>query len=91
MKTIVLTLTAQNMGDLATEADFDSFTALVDRRIGDLTGLDVSVETFAFVGGPGRDRVSGGEDGDEEKVREALRTCWEEWCTSTACTDARDL
>jgi len=87
---ITLTLTAYNMGSAATEADFDSFAALVARRIEELCapaglkGPAIEVDQFPFRGGPDRDKVRGATDDQEEDIREALRVLWEDWCTGGA-------
>lgn len=89
---VSVTLTAYNMGPDATEADFDSFAALVADRIDDVTGLDVEVDQFAFTGsGQSEDRIDGATDEQREAIREALDGLWQEWCSPSAATSAARL
>ncbi len=83
MDTIVVTLTAYNLGPDATEQDFDDWASYVAEHIDEATGLDVTVEQFGFTGrssGGSTDRVSGATSAQTETIREALAALWERGC-----------
>jgi hypothetical protein len=91
MNTVTVTLTSYNMGDNATEADFDRWIAFVDERLGTLVNFDVTVEADRF-GTAGDDRFSGAD----EEQRETLRTLlgvdlWNEWCAAGAPGASDDM
>lgn len=82
MANVAVTLTAYNMGPDATEADFDNWAAFVAERIDAACGFECEIDQAGFVGGPSRDVVADATDEQEETVREALRSIWDDWCAS---------
>ena len=77
---ITVTLTAYNMGENATEADFDAFAAFVAARIDERVGFEVSVDQSSFRNGPAADEISGASDEQRETIREAIEAMWGDWC-----------
>lgn len=82
-----VTLSSYNMGDDATEEDFDSWVSFVVRKIDEACGFEVSVETKKF-GETGGDEINATR-GKRETIEEALRSIWEAWCAQG--TTFRDL
>jgi hypothetical protein len=84
-RTASVTLTAYNLGPNTREADFDAWVAYVAEHIDEATGLDVSVDAFAFTGrgaGGDKDNVSC-DDEDRETIEEALEMLWERGCAES--------
>ena len=87
--TISITLTAYNMGNDATEADFDAWAAWVAANIDEALGLDISaVDQFPFRStrnAQADDEVSGATEEQESAIKGWLSSDgWEAWCASTA-------
>lgn len=77
---ITITMTSYNMGDDATESDFDSWVNFVSDKLGGLINYEVNVESDNF-GTAGDDRIDGADDGQREELRELLGvSLWNEWC-----------
>lgn len=90
MANTTVKLTAYNMGDEATEEDFDKWVSFVGERIAAKCGFTVDVEAFNFESGPAEDLVTLGEaawevrDEKTATVREALEALWADWCSEGA-------
>ena len=78
-----ITLTSYNMGDNATEADYDSFIAYVCDGIDALCGFEVEVDSSPFGRGPASDAFDG-TDEQIETMRDAMRDLWDSWCAEPA-------
>ncbi len=80
-----ITLSSYNMGDV-TEADFDAWAGYVERGIGELTGLDVTVEQARF-GEAGEDHCG---HVNPESVKDALRVLWDRFCADASAWPTRE-
>lgn len=80
MADATLILGRDGMGELATEADYDAWVTFVCERIDDATGLDVNVEERGAQ--DVQDDTIRGYAGDEQPIRDALETLWNEFCGS---------
>ena len=85
MSTIEITLSAENMGPDATEADFDAWAAYVAANIDEALGIVASVGQFAFTGrgAESEDEVTGGTEEVCEHVTEWLsHEGWDAFCSA---------
>lgn len=87
MRTILITLTAQTIGEDATEDDFDSWVNWITENLSVCHGIPVDVDSHDFNNGPAEDTIdiSGKYNNNEEiitTVREAIEECWGNWCES---------
>ena len=78
MKTTI-TLTSYDMGDGASEEDFEAWTDYVCEEIARACGFAVDVECEPF-GAAGRDRIKAETEEKEEIAKEALQSLWASWC-----------
>lgn len=84
MADVHVTLTSYNMGDDATEADYDRWVAFVSKHLEERAGFGVTVGADRF-GAAGDDRISGADDEQRETLRRLLGVdLWDEWCASGA-------
>lgn len=77
-----VTLGRDGMGG-SSEADFDAWVAYVCAGIDGATGLSVDVDA-RVTRDVQTDDISADNEEDEQTVREALRTLWDEWCANGA-------
>ena|SRR6185436_2848785 len=77
-------LTAYNMGDDATEKDFDAWVAYVSEELPERCGCRVDVDAFPFRGGPADDRIVAGDEDLQDFLAEELRYLWADWCAEGA-------
>lgn len=85
MSKIQITLSSANLGDQATEADFDAWASYVAREIDGSLGIDAEVDQFGFTGSlfEPEDSVIGGTDEQREAVRRWLANeGWEAFCAA---------
>jgi len=79
MTTPSVTLTSYNMGDV-TAFDFMAWADFVTENIDDACGFEVAVESYRFGESAARDYVSGATPEQEETIRHALRSMWDDFC-----------
>lgn len=89
--TATVTLTSYNMGDDATEADYNSWTEFVCRHIDERAGFEVNVEIERF-GTAGNDTFVGNlNEGQLEELRHLVQIeLWEEWCSNPGFVNAEE-
>lgn len=78
---ITVVLTSYNMGEHATESDYDSWIEYVADHFCDESGealVDVDVRGF---GECSDNQISGGTPDEETRIRETLSWLWDEWCS----------
>ena len=79
-----LILARDGMGLQATEADFDSWVALVCERIDAACGFEVEVEVRRR-GDVQDNKILGAEfDARAETIHRAIERIWDEWCSGAA-------
>jgi hypothetical protein len=81
---IKVTLTAYNMGENVTEADYDLRFSYVASQLDYATSLDVDVHKTSFSHGPLKDLVEGCTEDQHTAVREAIDVLWDSWCSEGA-------
>jgi hypothetical protein len=87
MSKISVTLSAANMGDQATEADFDKWAAFCAEHLPTLSGLEsatVEVDQFAFTGrgAEAEDKISGANEEQRETIKRFVSVDgWDSFCT----------
>lgn len=93
---IKITLTAYNMGEQCSEADFDAWARWVGEHVDEACGVEVTeVDQYPFPSNHAAhatDRVSGGTEKDNETVRRWLANeGWEAFCADTSAWPAGAL
>jgi len=93
MGKIDIILTAYNMGAECDEADFDAWAEYVANEIAEALGIEwhrIEIEQHDYKNGPAQDTVTGGTDGEREKIREWLsHEGWEAFCAAAEAWPAR--
>lgn len=82
---ITITLTNGAMGDNATEADLEAWTAYFAARVEKVVGFKVDVRAARFA--PGNDEpvgIDGADDHDEMDIHYAVEALWSNWCAEGA-------
>ena len=87
-----VTLTGHNMGDAATEEDFDSYVAYVCEHIDEACGFTVGVETATPWHSPVSDSgvITDATDEERETIADVLPVLWEVWCAQPLPNNAPD-
>lgn len=80
---ITVTLSAANMGQNATEADFAAWTAYVESNIERDLGFAIGVEQSGFTSGANDDRIVGATDEQRECIEAYLgQAGWDAFCAA---------
>jgi hypothetical protein len=81
---IRVTLTAYNMGENATEFEFDAWANYVAAQAESFLGFEVQVDQYSFRGGPAEDAISGGTREQREVLCSALmHDLWDQACADS--------
>ena len=88
MSAVTIVLGRDGMGSEADEADFDAWVAYVERRIPELTSVDVTVEERGSRDVQ-EDAIRVDDTIDASDVRSVLTRLWEDFCGDDSAWPAR--